>query len=78
MPGIGYITLEEDGTFKGPIDKFLSSEQRKYLIEKANMKTGSVLFFIADRKEKVAAKFAGMIRTNLGRKLNLIADDCLE
>ncbi len=78
MPGIGYITLEEDGTFKGPIDKFLSSEQRKYLIEKANMKTGSVLFFIADRKEKVAAKFAGMIRTYLGRKLNLIADDCFE
>ena len=24
MPGIGYLTLEEDGTFKGPIDKFLT------------------------------------------------------
>lgn len=72
MPGIGYITLMEDGSFKGPIDKFLTDEDRKLLIEKANLKTNSVLFFIADKKEKVAAKNAGMIRTELGRKLDLI------
>ena len=72
MPGIGYITLMEDGSFKGPIDKFLTEEDRKSLIEKANLKTNSVLFFIADKKEKVAAKNAGMIRTELGRKLDLI------
>ena len=72
MPGIGYITVQDDMTFKGPIDKFLSDEERKSLIEKANLKVGSVLFFIADRKEKVASKFAGMIRTELGKKLNLI------
>lgn len=34
MPGIGYITLLSDGTFKGPIDKFLTDEDRKSLIEK--------------------------------------------
>ena len=72
MPGIGYITLMEDGSFKGPIDKFLTEEDRKTLIEKAELKTNSVLFFIADKKEKVAAKNAGMIRTELGRKLDLI------
>ena len=72
MPGIGYLTLEEDGTFKGPIDKFLTEEDRKLLIEKASLEKGSVIFFIADRKEKVAAKQAGMIRTYLGQKLDLI------
>jgi len=72
MPGIGYITYMEDGTFKGPIDKFLTDEDRKTLIEKAELKANSVLFFIADKKEKVAAKNAGMIRTELGRKLELI------
>ena len=72
MPGIGYITLMEDGSFKGPIDKFLTDEDRKSLIEKAELKINSVLFFIADKKEKVAAKNAGMIRTELGRKLDLI------
>ena len=72
MPGIGYITVQEDMSFKGPIDKFLNDDERKKLIEKASLKAGSVLFFIADRKEKVASKFAGMIRTELGKKLNLI------
>ena len=72
MPGIGYLTLENDGTFKGPIDKFLTEEDREALIKKANLKKGSVIFFIADHKEKIAAKQAGMIRTELGRKLSLI------
>jgi aspartyl-tRNA synthetase len=72
MPGIGYVTLLEDGTFKGPIDKFLSAETKKELINKANMQTNSVLFFIANRKENLASKYAGLIRDYLGNKLNLI------
>lgn len=72
MPGIGYITVIDDMTFKGPIDKFLTEEDRKELIEQAKLKSGSVLFFIADKKENVAAKQAGQIRTYLGEKLDLI------
>ena len=72
MPGIGYISVNEDMSFKGPIDKFLSENDRKLLIDKSNISSGDVLFFIADKKEKVAAKRAGMIRTYLGEKLNLI------
>ena len=72
MPGIGYITVSEDMSFKGPIDKFLTDEERSNLINKADLKVGSVLFFIADKKENVAAKNAGLIRIELGRKLELI------
>ena len=72
MPGIGYITVQDDKSLKGPIDKFLSDEDRKELFDKCNLEVGSVLFFIANKKEKVAAKFAGQIRTELGRKLELI------
>ena len=72
MPGIGYITVSEDMSFKGPIDKFLTDEERNNLINKADLKVGSVLFFIADKKEFVAAKNAGLIRIELGRKLDLI------
>ncbi|MBR2833837.1 MAG: aspartate--tRNA ligase [Bacilli bacterium] len=72
MPGIGYLSYQEDKTFKGPIDKFLTDEDRKKLIEKCNLKEGSVVFFIADKKEKLAADNAGKIRTYLGEKLNLI------
>lgn len=78
MPGIGYITLLEGGTLKGPIDKFLSEEERKNLIEETSMKANSVLFFIANRKEATAAKFAGLIRTYLGKKIGLIDDNKFE
>ena len=78
MPGIGYITLMEDGSLKGPIDKFLSEEERKDLIEKFDMKTNSVMFFIANKKLSQAQKFAGLIRNELGRKLELMDPNKLE
>lgn len=78
MPGIGYITVLDDMSFKGPIDKFLSEEERKDLIKKANLKAGSVLFFIADKHENTALSQAGMVRTYLGNKLELIDDNKFE
>ena len=78
MPGIGYISVMDDMSFKGPIDKFLSAEERDALIKKADLKKGSVLFFIANKKESVAATFAGQIRTELGEKLNLIDNNKFE
>ncbi len=78
MPGIGYLTLLKDGTFKGPIDKFLSDEERDNLIKKFEMKENSVLFFIANRDLKQAQSFAGLIRTELGSKLDLIDKNRLE
>ncbi len=78
MPGIGYITVTEDMKFKGPIDKFLTDLERQELIEVAHLDKGSVLFFIADGKENVANKFSGLIRTELGKKLNLIDENSFE
>jgi len=78
MPGIGYLTLMSDGTFKGPIDKFLSETERDALVKEFNMKANSVIFFIANKRIKVAQKFAGQIRDELGRKLELIDPNKLE
>ena len=78
MPGIGYITLMEDGSLKGPIDKFLSEEERNNLIKEFDMKKDSVMFFIANKKLSVARNFAGQIRDELGRKLELLDPNKLE
>ena len=72
MPGIGYFKVEEGMKFNGPIDKFLTDEMRKSLIDVANLKVGDVIFFIADKNPY---KFASLIRTELGRKLELIDTD---
>ena len=78
MPGIGYVTLMEDGSLKGPIDKFLTDEERTRLIKEFDMKKDSVMFFIANRSLKIAQKFAGQIRCELGRKCGMIDPDRLE
>ena len=76
MKGLGYLTLK-DGGFKGPIDKFLSPEQRAHLIDMLGMKDGDVVFFISDGKT-VVDSLAGQIRTWLGENPGLIDKDRFE
>lgn len=71
MKGLGYIKVNDDMSFAGPIDKFLEDEDRKNLIKRANLKVNSVLFFIADKKPMVD-NLASIMRTALGEKLELI------
>lgn len=74
MKGLGYFKVAEDGSYLGPIDKFLSDDQREELRSRADLETGDVIFFIADSK-KAAPKLAGQIRTELGRRLDLLEKD---
>ena len=71
--GIGYFKVDTDMNFVGPIDKFLSEDEREDLIKVAKLKPGCVIFFIADRSN--AYKYAGLIRDELGRKLELMDPD---
>lgn len=77
MKGLGYIKISEDFEFSGPINKFIPDDKRKLLKERCNLKPGSVVYFIADEAKSVA-KFAGQIRTELAKRLNLIDKDKFE
>ena len=76
MKGLGYLTRKGDG-FKGPIDKFLSAEQKQYLIDTCGIGDNQTLFFICDAID-VVDKLAGQIRTWLGETLELIDMDAFE
>ena len=77
MKGLGYIKVTETGEFTGPINKFIPEERRDDLIKRANIKPGCVVYFIADTAQ-AAPKFAGQIRTELGKRLNLIDESKFE
>ncbi len=70
MAGLGYLEVMENGSYKGPIDKFIPEDLKYELAKLANLSAGDTIFFIADREEK-AAYYAGQIRTELGEKLEL-------
>ena len=77
MGGLGYLEVQEDMTFKGPIDKFIPEELKKKLLEIADLQKNDTIFFIADN-EKRATELAGQIRTELGKRLNLIDNNKFE
>ena len=71
MGGLGYLEVQEDMSYKGPIDKFIPDDLKKELLELAELEKGDTIFFIADN-EKRATELAGQIRTELANRLNLI------
>lgn len=77
MKGLGYIKVTDDFKFLGPIDKFIPANKKDKLIKKACLKPGCVLYFIADTKV-MAPKFAGQIRNEVAKRLNLIDKDAFE
>jgi aspartyl-tRNA synthetase len=75
MKGLGYITVQDDMSYKGPIDKCLSDAQKVELAaicskEGQTLSPGDVLYFISDEPKAVAG-FAGQIRSELASVLSL-------
>ena len=77
MPGLGYLEVQEDMSLKGPIDKFIPINLKKELIKIADLKSEDTIFFIADN-EKRASELAGQIRTELGKRLELIDENSFQ
>lgn len=71
MKGLGYVKVNDDLTFDGPIDKFLKTGDRENLIQINGSRAGDVIYFIADTKD-MAPKLAGQIRTEAAVRMNLI------
>ena len=74
MGGLGYLEVQEDLSYKGPIDKFIPDDLKKELLNIADLKVNDTIFFIAD-DEPIANTLAGQIRTELGKRLNLIDEN---
>ncbi len=66
------VVVDEVTTFKGPIAKYLSEEQRRQLKYDLKLQSEDVLFFVSDVYDKSTNKFAGQIRTALAERMNLI------
>ncbi len=74
MTGLGYLEVQEDLSYKGPIDKFIPENLKQELLSLGNLEKGDTIFFIADN-EKRATELAGQIRIELGKRLNLIDEN---
>lgn len=71
MGGLGYLEVLEDGSYKGPIDKFIPDEMKSEIRDLAGLQPGDTIFFIADLEE-LTANYAGQLRTEIANRLDLL------
>ena len=72
--GLAWTKLDENGEVTGGIAKFITPEIKEALQEKYGATNNSAMFFIADEFEK-AQKIAGLVRIELGKRLDLLEKD---
>ena len=69
--GLAWTKWEETGEVTGGIAKFITEEIQQKLENEYQVEKNSAIFFIADELEK-AQKIAGLVRIELGKRLNLM------
>ena len=72
--GLAWTKYEESGEVTGGIAKFITDEIKEQLINEFGMNKNSSVFFIAD-EFKTAQKIAGLVRIELGKRLDLLEKD---
>ena len=75
--GLAWLRILDDGSFQGPIAKFITEDAKKVMLERTNSKPGDCIFFIAEIPD-VVEKLAGQVRSELGKRLNLIDNSKFE
>ena len=68
--GLAWVKVEADG-YTGGIAKFITDEAKQGLEQEYGVKTNDAIFFVAD-KLGAAQKIAGLVRIELGKRLDLL------
>ncbi|MBE7076950.1 MAG: aspartate--tRNA ligase [Clostridiales bacterium] len=76
--GLAWVRVQEDGSLKGPIVKFITEKECEDLKTKTGAKIGDDIFVIADASAKKCYRLAGLLRIEAGEKLGLIDKSRIE
>ncbi|MFO7667676.1 MAG: aspartate--tRNA ligase [Desulfobacterales bacterium] len=71
--GLAWVKVKEEG-WQSPIAKFFTEEEKEKLAKSIDMKTGDLVFFVADQP-KIANDALGYLRNHLAVKLKLIDEN---
>lgn len=72
--GMAWIVINEDGTYKSAITKFLSEETVETIVAEMKGKPGDLLLFCADKND-VVYNTLGNLRLDIAKKLDLLKKD---
>lgn len=72
--GLAWVKWEENGNVTGGIAKFITEDKKEILEKEYHVQNNMAIFFVADEWKK-AQKVAGLVRNELGKRLDLIEKD---
>lgn len=72
--GLGYIIIDKEGNYKGPIASKLKREEVDLIKTTTNTKEGDSVFFVCGKENK-AVKFSGLARNKIAQELDLYEKD---
>ncbi len=72
--GMAWIAINEDGTYKSAITKFLSEETVEAMVKAMDGKPGDLLLFCADKND-VVYNTLGNLRLDVAKRLDLLKKD---
>ena len=75
--GLAWLRILDDGSFQGPIAKFITDEARIEMQKRTNSKPGDCIFFVAE-VPGIVEKLSGQVRDELGKRLDLIDNNKFE
>ena len=69
--GLAWVKVDKENGYTGGISKFITDNIKQGLENEYDVKENDAIFFIADEL-KVAQKIAGLVRIELGKRLDLL------
>ena len=73
--GLAWVRLNEDGSVASSFAKFLTEDEMKALLQKADAQAGDVVLIFGDTKNSVVLPVLGALRCEVAKKLDIIPKD---
>ena len=73
--GLAWARLNEDGTVSSSFAKFLTEEENKAILERADAQPGDVVLIVGDVKNSIVFNVLGGLRQEVAKKLDIIPKD---
>ncbi|MGN0635783.1 MAG: aspartate--tRNA ligase [Acutalibacteraceae bacterium] len=70
--GLAWARLSEDGTVSSSFAKFLTEDENRTLLERADAKPGDVVLIVGDVKNSLVLSVLGALRQEVAKKLDIV------